>query len=113
VDGLEVNLEQVREGSAWVYSRYLRELPVTDRVLYVAAQRLAQAQRRGLWRDEPLGNGARNVAARAKAERAFLYHAVSSCPTNFQSGEHKPLRAGRPAYRARALRHVYASAILE
>jgi endonuclease YncB( thermonuclease family) len=72
VDGLEVNLEHVREGSAWVYSRYLRELPVTDRVLYVAAQRLAQAQRRGLWRDEPLGK-AQGTSRRAQKLNAHSF----------------------------------------
>jgi len=49
--GLDVNLEQVRAGSAWVYTRYLRELAPANRALYVEAQRLARAQHRGLWRD--------------------------------------------------------------
>ena len=52
VDGVDANLEQVREGSAWVYTQYLRELPVGDRKLYLEAERLAKAERRGLWRDE-------------------------------------------------------------
>ena len=52
VDGVDANLEQVREGSAWVYTQYLRELPVEDRKLYLEAERLAKAERRGLWRDE-------------------------------------------------------------
>ena len=52
VDGVDANLEQVREGSAWVYTQYLRELPVEDRKLNLEAERLAKAERRGLWRDE-------------------------------------------------------------
>ena len=52
VDGVDANLEQVREGSAWVYTQYLRELPVEDRKLYLEAERLAKAERRGLWHDE-------------------------------------------------------------
>lgn len=51
VDGVDANLEQVREGSAWVYTQYLRELPVEDRKLYLEAERLARSERRGLWRD--------------------------------------------------------------
>ena len=52
VGGIDANLEQVREGSAWVYTQYLRELPVEDRRLYLEAQRLAKAERRGLWLDD-------------------------------------------------------------
>mgnify|MGYP001199796762 FL=1 len=51
VDGFDVNLEQLREGSAWVYTQYLRELPVEDRKLYLEAERQAKSERRGLWRD--------------------------------------------------------------
>ncbi|MEO8156854.1 MAG: thermonuclease family protein [Betaproteobacteria bacterium] len=52
VDGVDANLEQVREGSAWVYTQYLRELPAEDRRLYREAEREAQFERRGLWRDD-------------------------------------------------------------
>jgi endonuclease YncB( thermonuclease family) len=51
VDGVDANLEQVREGSAWVYTQYLRELPVEDRRLYLEAERQARSEHRGLWRD--------------------------------------------------------------
>ena len=51
VDGVDANLEQVREGSAWVYTRYLRELPAEDRSLYLEVERQAKSERRGLWRD--------------------------------------------------------------
>ena len=51
VDGVDANLEQVREGSAWVYMQYLRELPVEDRKLYLEAERQAKSERRGLWHD--------------------------------------------------------------
>ncbi|HEX4985058.1 MAG TPA: thermonuclease family protein [Burkholderiales bacterium] len=49
--GTDVNLEQVREGSAWVYTQYLRELPPEDRRLYLEAERQAREERRGLWHD--------------------------------------------------------------
>jgi endonuclease YncB( thermonuclease family) len=51
VGGMDANLEQVREGSAWVYLQYLRELPVADRELYLQAEQEAKNERRGLWRD--------------------------------------------------------------
>ncbi len=44
-DRLDVNAEQVRQGMAWVYDRY-----VTDRGLY-ALQDEAKAAKRGLWTD--------------------------------------------------------------
>ena len=52
IDGVDANLEQVREGSAWVYTQYLRELPLEDRRRYVDAERLAKSERRGLWFDD-------------------------------------------------------------
>jgi len=52
VAGVDANLEQVREGSAWVYTQYLRELALADRKLYLEAERVAKTERRGLWRDE-------------------------------------------------------------
>jgi endonuclease YncB( thermonuclease family) len=51
VDGVDVNLEQVREGSAWVYTQYLKELPEADRRRYLDAEQQARGERRGLWRD--------------------------------------------------------------
>lgn len=43
--GVDANAEQVREGMAWVFDRY-----VTDRSLY-AVQDNAREARRGVWRD--------------------------------------------------------------
>jgi endonuclease YncB( thermonuclease family) len=51
VDGVDVNLEQIREGSAWVYTQYLRELSAEDRKLYLEGERQAKSQRAGLWHD--------------------------------------------------------------
>ncbi|HEX7811467.1 MAG TPA: thermonuclease family protein [Burkholderiales bacterium] len=51
IGGTDVNLEQVREGSAWVYLQYLKELPEADRKRYLAAEQQAKDERRGLWRD--------------------------------------------------------------
>jgi micrococcal nuclease len=42
-DGRDVGLEMVRDGFAWHYARYL------DDAQYAAAQKEAQAARRGLW----------------------------------------------------------------
>jgi endonuclease YncB( thermonuclease family) len=43
--GIDANAEQVRQGMAWVYDRY-----VTDRSLY-PLQETARTARRGLWAD--------------------------------------------------------------
>ena len=51
IDGVDANLEQVREGSAWVYTQYLRELPVEDRRLYLEVEQQAKSEHAGLWRD--------------------------------------------------------------
>jgi endonuclease YncB( thermonuclease family) len=42
---------QVRSGYAWVYERYLGEIPVAMRIEYRDAQADARTQRRGLWTD--------------------------------------------------------------
>jgi len=51
VDGVDANLEQLREGSAWVYTQYLRELSAEDRKLYLEVERQAKSRRAGLWHD--------------------------------------------------------------
>jgi endonuclease YncB( thermonuclease family) len=51
VDGVDANLEQIREGSAWVYTQYLRELSAADRKLYREVEQQARSQRAGLWHD--------------------------------------------------------------
>ena len=55
VDGVDVNLEQVRRGLAWHYKEYQREQSMSDRTMYGAAETEARGQRRGLWTDpEPI-----------------------------------------------------------
>jgi endonuclease YncB( thermonuclease family) len=51
VDGVDANLEQVREGSAWVYRQYLRELTIEDRRLYLEVEQQAKSRHAGLWLD--------------------------------------------------------------
>lgn len=51
VDGADVGVEQLRRGLAWVYTRYLDELPYDARRLYLQAEREARDARRGLWSD--------------------------------------------------------------
>jgi endonuclease YncB( thermonuclease family) len=55
VDGKDVNIEMVRRGMAWVYRKYLGELEPPDQDAYLAAEKAAVADQRGLWRDaEPI-----------------------------------------------------------
>jgi len=51
VNGVDVGLEQVRRGMAWVFTRYLKELEPERREAYVAAVAQARSERRGLWKD--------------------------------------------------------------
>lgn len=51
VEGLDVNLEQVKRGMAWHYKAYVREQTSNDRKVYADAENEAKAARRGLWAD--------------------------------------------------------------
>ena len=51
VDGVDANLEQLRDGLAWLYVRYLSEVPPGDRDTYVSAERQARKEGLGLWRE--------------------------------------------------------------
>lgn len=48
---VDAGWSQLRAGYAWVYERYLDEIPATTRIEYRQAQSDARAQRRGLWAD--------------------------------------------------------------
>ena len=52
LNGEDVNLMQVRRGLAWVYTDYIKELSAEDRELYKAAEKAANDEQLGLWRDE-------------------------------------------------------------
>lgn len=49
VNGLDVNIEQLRRGLAWHYKAYQREQTPMDRQSYAAAEDAAKRLRRGLW----------------------------------------------------------------
>ena len=51
VAGIDVELEQVRAGLAWVYTDYESELTPEDRIAYRVAEREARRLRLGLWVD--------------------------------------------------------------
>lgn len=55
VDGVDVNLEQVKRGMAWHYKAYAREQSAFDRKVYAETEMEARAVRRGVWADaEPM-----------------------------------------------------------
>lgn len=55
VNGLDVNLEQVRRGCGWHYKKYQNEQSLDDRLSYSRAEDAARASRVGLWTDnEPV-----------------------------------------------------------
>ncbi|WP_019897423.1 thermonuclease family protein [Methylotenera mobilis] len=49
VNGLDANLEQIKRGLAWHYSKYKKEQPLEDRITYLHAQEEAKANKLGLW----------------------------------------------------------------
>lgn len=51
-DGTDVGLAQIQAGLAWHFKRYELEQPSDERAAYAAAEAIAKASRRGLWRDE-------------------------------------------------------------
>ncbi len=51
VNGLDVNLEQVRSGMAWWYRHYQKEQSPADRISYSEAESLGKGRRLGLWND--------------------------------------------------------------
>jgi len=51
-DGTDVCLAQLQAGLAWHFKRYEREQSPEERAAYAAAEAIARARRRGLWRDE-------------------------------------------------------------
>ena len=51
-DGTDVCLAQIQAGLAWHFKRYELEQSGDERAAYVAAEAIAKAARRGLWRDE-------------------------------------------------------------
>lgn len=51
LDGLDVNLEQIKAGLAWHYKKYEGEQRPEDRHSYADAETHAQQKRLGLWSD--------------------------------------------------------------
>ena len=49
LDSVDINLEQVRSGMAWCYTRYLSEAPADIQASYQQAETEAWDQQRGLW----------------------------------------------------------------
>lgn len=55
VNGIDANLEQVKNGLAWFYKKYQNEQPLQDRLDYLHAQEAAENSKLGLWIDkEPI-----------------------------------------------------------
>jgi endonuclease YncB( thermonuclease family) len=52
VDGLDVCLEQLQRGLAWVFERYIVDAPAETQREYREVQELARWERKGLWKDK-------------------------------------------------------------
>lgn len=51
LDGVDINLQQVQSGMAWVYSKYLKELSNGERLMYLEAESKSRGDAVGLWKD--------------------------------------------------------------
>lgn len=51
VNGVDANLEQVKQGLAWFYRKYQNEMVLDDRLTYLHAEEAAHAAKAGLWLD--------------------------------------------------------------
>lgn len=51
INGVDVNLEQIRRGMAWHYKVYKYDLSASDRQTYAETERKARMMRYGLWID--------------------------------------------------------------
>lgn len=49
VNGVDIGLEQVKDGMAWWYRKYAKEQAAEDRPIYENAELMAQLRRLGLW----------------------------------------------------------------
>lgn len=52
INGVDVNLEQIKLGMSWFYKKYQNELVLDDRLAYLHAQEAAGARKIGLWIDK-------------------------------------------------------------
>jgi Staphylococcal nuclease homologue len=51
LNGADVNLQQVRDGFAWVYEKYMGENTLDVQARYLSTEAEARQYRRGLWSD--------------------------------------------------------------
>ena len=51
VNGVDIGLEQVKDGMAWWYRKYAKEQPAEDQPIYENAELMSQLGRHGLWGD--------------------------------------------------------------
>jgi endonuclease YncB( thermonuclease family) len=51
LNGVDINLEQIKRGMAWHYKQYLKEQSPEDRVAYAQSESQARDQGVGLWQD--------------------------------------------------------------
>ena len=51
LNGVDINLGQIKRGLAWFYKKYQNELVLDDRLAYLHAQEAAENKKVGLWVD--------------------------------------------------------------
>jgi endonuclease YncB( thermonuclease family) len=51
LNGVDINLEQIKRGMAWHYKQYQLEQTMQDRISYAESERRARDKKTGLWQD--------------------------------------------------------------
>lgn len=51
IEGVDINLLQIRDGMAWWYAQYQKEQSAIDRQSYAEAEEVARGAKKGLWVD--------------------------------------------------------------
>jgi endonuclease YncB( thermonuclease family) len=54
VNGIDINLEQLKRGMAWHFKKYQEEQNLDDKTLYAAEELTAKASKTGLWKQKTI-----------------------------------------------------------
>ncbi len=82
VNGRDANLEQVRAGFAWHYTKYAKEQSPTDQMVYAQAEATARTLHFGLWEEaQPMPPwDYRHGGAQAASASVSVTPSAAACP---------------------------------
>lgn len=103
VDGVDVNLEQVKNGFAWHYKEYMMDQSVMDRNVYAAAEASAHSAGVGLWKDKnptppwDWRHGGKNLPTEKNSASGCPCDEVTMC-TGKRGGQYCVMPNGKKRY---------------